>query len=313
MRTHGPRSLLRDTSALAIGSVVSGLLAYVFFALVTRALGPEPGGAGLGAVGLVELRRCRPHLPAPALDHPLGHRARGRAGGAQGAGRRGPRRGAGRGRRGRRVVAGAGPAVPPSRRRVPAPRRGRGAGVRRDGSRPRPAGRPAQVPGAGRGPGRGERPAVRRRAGADDRRGRGPGGLRRLAGRRLPGDRVLALDLPDRRHGRGPGGGVAAGVRHGSVGGAAARPGRADRRTRAAGGRRWGAGRGHRAVRGVGAVPGAVHPGAGVGVPADRAPHRAGGPGSARGAAAVPGRGGGHDAGRRRCWGRSWVPGPVRR
>ena len=32
MRTHGPRSLLRDTSALAFGSVVSGLLAYVFFA-----------------------------------------------------------------------------------------------------------------------------------------------------------------------------------------------------------------------------------------------------------------------------------------
>jgi O-antigen/teichoic acid export membrane protein len=42
MRTHGPRRLLRDTSALAVGSVVSGLLAYVFFALVTRALGPEP-------------------------------------------------------------------------------------------------------------------------------------------------------------------------------------------------------------------------------------------------------------------------------
>ncbi|MGH3308381.1 MAG: oligosaccharide flippase family protein, partial [Nocardioides sp.] len=42
MRTHGPRSLLRDTSALAIGSVVSGVLAYVFFALVTRALGPVP-------------------------------------------------------------------------------------------------------------------------------------------------------------------------------------------------------------------------------------------------------------------------------
>jgi O-antigen/teichoic acid export membrane protein len=42
MRTHGPRSLLRDTSALAFGSVVSGLLAYVFFALVTRALGPVP-------------------------------------------------------------------------------------------------------------------------------------------------------------------------------------------------------------------------------------------------------------------------------
>jgi O-antigen/teichoic acid export membrane protein len=40
MRTHRPRSLLRDTSALAVGSVVSGVLAYVFFALVTRALGP---------------------------------------------------------------------------------------------------------------------------------------------------------------------------------------------------------------------------------------------------------------------------------
>jgi O-antigen/teichoic acid export membrane protein len=40
MRTHGPRSLLRDTSALAVGSVVSGVLAYVFFAQVTRALGP---------------------------------------------------------------------------------------------------------------------------------------------------------------------------------------------------------------------------------------------------------------------------------
>ncbi|MDQ3096416.1 MAG: oligosaccharide flippase family protein, partial [Actinomycetota bacterium] len=31
----------RDTSALAVGSVVSGLLAYVFFATTTRALGPE--------------------------------------------------------------------------------------------------------------------------------------------------------------------------------------------------------------------------------------------------------------------------------
>jgi O-antigen/teichoic acid export membrane protein len=40
MHTQGPRRLLRDTSALAVGSVVSGVLAYVFFALVTRALGP---------------------------------------------------------------------------------------------------------------------------------------------------------------------------------------------------------------------------------------------------------------------------------
>ncbi|MCW2845591.1 MAG: hypothetical protein JWN22_3507 [Nocardioides sp.] len=38
---HNPVSMtkLRDTSALALGSVSSGLLAYVFFALVTRALG----------------------------------------------------------------------------------------------------------------------------------------------------------------------------------------------------------------------------------------------------------------------------------
>ena len=34
-------SRLRNTSALALGSVASGVLAYVFFALVTRALGPE--------------------------------------------------------------------------------------------------------------------------------------------------------------------------------------------------------------------------------------------------------------------------------
>jgi O-antigen/teichoic acid export membrane protein len=34
--------VLRDSSALAFGSVVSGLLAYVFFALVTRTLGPVP-------------------------------------------------------------------------------------------------------------------------------------------------------------------------------------------------------------------------------------------------------------------------------
>jgi hypothetical protein len=34
-----PPAQLRDTSALAIGSAASGLLAYVFFALVTRALG----------------------------------------------------------------------------------------------------------------------------------------------------------------------------------------------------------------------------------------------------------------------------------
>ena len=39
MRSRWPK--LRDTSALAVGSATSGLLAYVFFALVTRALGSE--------------------------------------------------------------------------------------------------------------------------------------------------------------------------------------------------------------------------------------------------------------------------------
>jgi hypothetical protein len=35
------RLRVRDTSALAAGSVASGVLAYVFFATTTRALGPE--------------------------------------------------------------------------------------------------------------------------------------------------------------------------------------------------------------------------------------------------------------------------------
>ena len=40
---------LRDTSALAVGSATSGLLAYVFFAIVTRALGSE-GAAPLSVL-----------------------------------------------------------------------------------------------------------------------------------------------------------------------------------------------------------------------------------------------------------------------
>ena len=37
-----PTTARRDTSLLAVGSLVSGLLAYVFFALVTRTLGAGP-------------------------------------------------------------------------------------------------------------------------------------------------------------------------------------------------------------------------------------------------------------------------------
>ncbi|MBA2463514.1 MAG: hypothetical protein H0V42_00860, partial [Nocardioidaceae bacterium] len=43
MTSHAPRrSRPGATSALAAGSIVSGLLAYLFFALVTRGLGAEP-------------------------------------------------------------------------------------------------------------------------------------------------------------------------------------------------------------------------------------------------------------------------------
>nr|MBA3233874.1 hypothetical protein [Propionibacteriales bacterium] len=39
-RSRHPRLRARDTTALAAGSIVSGLLAYAFFATTTRALGP---------------------------------------------------------------------------------------------------------------------------------------------------------------------------------------------------------------------------------------------------------------------------------
>ena len=83
------KTRLRDTSALAIGSAVSGVLAYVFFALVTRALGPV-AAAPVSVLGLLVLRGRRADLPAAALDLPLGHRARGRAVGARRPARRVP-------------------------------------------------------------------------------------------------------------------------------------------------------------------------------------------------------------------------------
>ena len=58
------------SAALAAGSVVSGLLAYV----AVRPGHPRPrrrgGRTGLGAVDPVGVRRRRLHLPAAALDHP---------------------------------------------------------------------------------------------------------------------------------------------------------------------------------------------------------------------------------------------------
>ena len=67
-----PAGARRGTGLLAAGSVISGLLAYVFFALVTRALGRGAGRAGGGALGVVELRGGGLHVPGPALD--LAHR-----------------------------------------------------------------------------------------------------------------------------------------------------------------------------------------------------------------------------------------------
>src|SRR3954469_9205006 len=56
----------RDTAALAAGSAVSGLLAYVFFALVTRALGAE-------AAAPVAVLWTYWSFAAAALTFPLQH------------------------------------------------------------------------------------------------------------------------------------------------------------------------------------------------------------------------------------------------
>ena len=89
MRHNAPsmRTRLRDTSALAFGSAVSGLLAYVFFALVTRALGSE-------AAAPVAVLWAYWSFAGAALTFPLQHwiarsvsAARRRALGARGAAR----------------------------------------------------------------------------------------------------------------------------------------------------------------------------------------------------------------------------------
>ena len=164
MTTNSRLRGLRRPLGLAVGSVVGGLLAYVFFALVTRALGPGRRRAGLGAVGVVGLRRRGADLPAPALDHPHGHRARRGAGAAPAspAGWRSwwpPRR----------AVAGLVAWLARDllfgrdRRGVPAARRRGDPGLRAAGRGPRHADRPAPVRAVGASLDRRERAALRRR------------------------------------------------------------------------------------------------------------------------------------------------------
>ena len=119
----------RAPAALAAGSVVSGLLAYVLFALVTRGLGAEAAAPVSVLWTLVGLRRRGPHLPAAALDHPQ-RRRRPR-------GRRTPRGRAGSAglvvaaalALGAAGLAAARPPLPPRRRVVPGARRAGHAGL----------------------------------------------------------------------------------------------------------------------------------------------------------------------------------------
>ena len=86
----------RASAALALGSVASGLLAYVLFVLITRGLGADGRRPRLRALDAVGVRRRSAHLPDPALDHPdPDGRARGRRTPRRAAGRP-PRRCAGR-------------------------------------------------------------------------------------------------------------------------------------------------------------------------------------------------------------------------
>ena len=64
----------RASAVLALGSVVSGLLAYVLFALITRGLGAEAAAPVSVLWTQWAFAGAALHLPAPALDHP--HRRR---------------------------------------------------------------------------------------------------------------------------------------------------------------------------------------------------------------------------------------------
>ena len=186
---------------------VSGLLAYVFFALVTRGLGAEPaapvavlwacwGFAGRGA-----------DLPAAALDRPVGQPSTTEGGRSAAAlARRGPgfvvavgvvRRAARRGWRGSRSSA---PRAAPSRCWSWRSRLRSG----RDGSRPRAAGRPARGSARWRAAWSRRTRCAASAAVALTSRRRGTRGVRRRAARRVRRLPVLALDAPARRTGGGP-------------------------------------------------------------------------------------------------------------
>ncbi len=257
-------------SALAVGSAASGLLAYVFFALVTRALGCGGGRSGLGAVGVLVLRRRRADLPGAALDRPLGRGRRRRAA-----------------RCAPRCPGGRAGACSPARRR----RRARvAAAATCSSARPTPwfpllvaavtlasaamglvrGVLTARAPVRGRGlaAGRREPPALRRAAVLlSAPASTTPVGLRPVPAARVRRGALVwpsAFRLSRRRHRRRRR--LAAGLPRRRGRRAGHRPGGAHRRPGRAGAGRRLPGRGHRPLRRAGAVPGAVHAGAGAGL-----------------------------------------------
>ncbi len=177
----------RDTSLLAVGSLVSGLLAYVFFALVTRALGAGPAAP-------VAVLWAWWSFAGAAITFPVQHwisrtaalaGRRGRRTTRAAPGRRRGRRGVGR--RGGAGVAGERAAVRARRRVVPAARRGRRDRQRSPRPGPRHPERPSPVRRGRGGPARRERAALRGGRRADGLRQREPDGVRRRPGRRWRG------------------------------------------------------------------------------------------------------------------------------
>ena len=191
---------VRHTSALAAGSAVSGLLAYVFFAVVTRALGST-------AAAPVSVLWAYWSFAGAALTFPLQHWIA-RSVSAHG-GERSVREplpgialvslllavvmtGASLGR--------AGPALRLRRTVVPAARGGGDPGGRGDGHGPGDAHRPPAVRRAGGRPGRRERRPLRRRRRAHGGRGGQPGGVRRVPPRGVRRGVHLAVHVPAGGH-----------------------------------------------------------------------------------------------------------------
>ena len=70
---------MRDTSALAVGAALSGVLAYVFFALVTQALGSVRAAPVSVLWAYWSFAGAALTFPPAALDLSLGPRPRRRA------------------------------------------------------------------------------------------------------------------------------------------------------------------------------------------------------------------------------------------